>query len=61
MKTHCVNGHEFSPENTCVVKKTGARVCRQCTRDRANAARKRDQIANKKSLEIARKINVDHG
>lgn len=29
--THCKRGHEFSPENTKVVK-TGARNCRECLR-----------------------------
>jgi hypothetical protein len=33
-KTHCDNGHPFSQENTYVVKKTGHRVCRECSRNR---------------------------
>jgi hypothetical protein len=32
-QTHCVNEHEFTPENTYVPKE-GQRVCRQCGRDR---------------------------
>lgn len=28
-QTHCVNGHEFTPENT-YVRKEGRRVCREC-------------------------------
>ena len=30
LKTHCVHGHEFTPENTYVWKKTGWRQCRTC-------------------------------
>lgn len=29
-KTHCVNDHEFTPENTFVRKGTGHRDCRSC-------------------------------
>ena len=32
-KTHCVNGHEFVPENTYVWK-DGSRTCRVCGRER---------------------------
>ncbi|MER8220922.1 HNH endonuclease signature motif containing protein [Streptomyces sp. NPDC094143] len=35
VKTHCDNGHEFTPENTYLTK-GGARNCRACGRDRAN-------------------------
>lgn len=31
-KTHCVNGHEFTPENTRITPQ-GWRVCRDCKRD----------------------------
>lgn len=40
-KTHCYKGHQFTPENTCFVKKTGHRVCLTCSR--ANWARRRDE------------------
>lgn len=34
-KTHCVNGHEFTPENTYVRKDgDGKRCCRACRRKR---------------------------
>lgn len=33
--THCINGHEFTPENTYVWPKTGKRVCRACQRERS--------------------------
>ena len=33
-KTHCVRGHEFSPENTYVRARERSRGCRECTRIR---------------------------
>lgn len=39
-KTHCVNGHEFTPENTYIPKK-GARRCRECTREKNRASARR--------------------
>ena len=36
--THCVNGHEFTPENT-YVRKEGWRMCRACLADRQRARR----------------------
>lgn len=32
-KTHCVNGHEYAPENTAT-DSSGHRYCRECSRDR---------------------------
>jgi hypothetical protein len=32
-RTHCVRGHEFTPENTCISKQ-GWRRCRHCARDK---------------------------
>lgn len=32
-KTHCKRGHEYTPENTRMLK-SGSRVCIQCERDR---------------------------
>jgi hypothetical protein len=34
-KTHCIRGHEFTPENTWVNKKTNMRLCRICQRLRS--------------------------
>ena len=33
-QTHCIAGHEFTPENTRIVTRTGARVCITCHRRR---------------------------
>jgi hypothetical protein len=32
-KTHCINGHEFTPENTYFYGVTNMRACRQCRRE----------------------------
>ena len=34
MATHCCRGHEFSVSNTRIDPASGARMCRQCDRDR---------------------------
>ena len=31
-RTHCFNGHEYTPENNYYRKKTGFRICRICVR-----------------------------
>lgn len=44
--THCVNDHEFTPENTYIHPSRGTRHCRQCKRDREavyHAARAGDE------------------
>lgn len=33
-QTHCIHGHEFTPENTKIVPATGARACVICRRER---------------------------
>jgi hypothetical protein len=32
-KTHCVRGHEYTPENTLINAKTGTRRCAACNRE----------------------------
>lgn len=46
-KTHCKNGHEWTPENTRI-RKEGYRVCRQC-----HAARQRSAYAKDPKKYIA--------
>lgn len=31
-QTHCISGHEFTPENT-IIKSNGCRQCRECRRE----------------------------
>lgn len=39
-KTHCIHGHEFTPENTYLrLDGLGKRQCRACSRERKQAAR----------------------
>ena len=33
-KTHCPQGHEYTPENTYILESKGWRYCRTCTRER---------------------------
>lgn len=41
VKTHCPKGHEFTPENTKIAKKNGARACRQCHKEDNKARNER--------------------
>lgn len=38
-KTHCINGHEFTPRNTMITKR-GTRQCRTCHNARGSRSRK---------------------
>lgn len=42
-KTHCIHGHEYTPENTYFNASNGSRNCRTCRRDRRPLKRPRDQ------------------
>lgn len=37
-KTHCIRGHEYSPENTNIHKTTRARLCKTCQQDQSRRA-----------------------
>ena len=41
-QTHCVHGHEFTPENT-YVKANGCRLCKACARDRVREIKRRQR------------------
>lgn len=43
VKTHCVRGHEFTPENTHI-RTNGSRFCREC--DRARRMNSRDVVSS---------------
>lgn len=38
-QTHCIHGHEFTPENTMYKKVNGCRVCRACANERQRQLR----------------------
>lgn len=44
-KTHCVRGHEFTQENTRIIK-GGTRECRICARNRSNSSSKAHRDRN---------------
>lgn len=44
-RTRCVNGHEFTPENTAPGRTPGQRRCRACDRERMRRYRSRQREA----------------
>ena len=46
-QTHCIHGHEFTPDNT-FIRKNGCRTCLTCRRalDRVRGARRRAALAS---------------
>jgi hypothetical protein len=40
-QTHCIHGHEFTPENTKINRTSGRRACRECARAENRAYRAR--------------------
>ena len=57
-RTHCVRGHEFSPENT-YIRKDGGRGCRQCNNERVkkwyekNSIKHRERVPSEQKEEVA--------
>lgn len=47
-KTHCVNGHEYTDENTYRAPKTGARSCQTCRRKYTDINNERTKIERRK-------------
>ena len=54
--THCLRGHEFTPENTIIRKSTGRRACRTCARAKQNAW----QNADRQSKRLSGHVDKDH-
>ncbi len=44
LKTHCPQGHEYSPENTLVRKNGGGRTCRICARAHGRKSRMKSKM-----------------
>lgn len=42
-KTHCPREHEYTPENTYLVRGNGARMCRACSRERMRERRAKEK------------------
>lgn len=55
-KTHCKNGHEFTPENTRMVRGKH-RACRICLSAQSNGNKARNQANNRRRLKAAKQAN----
>lgn len=48
--THCPHGHEYTPQNTAIMKSSGGRVCRECERLRSIRRRREAKIIREMAL-----------
>ena len=48
-QTHCIRGHEFTPENTSVNANSGRRKCLSCAREVHHAKKKEKRSAERES------------
>ncbi|MCG0061757.1 HNH endonuclease [Streptomyces tricolor] len=47
LRTHCKHGHEFTPENTRIIRATGARLCVTCHNRRQREFADKQRAAHK--------------
>lgn len=52
-QTACVNGHDFTPENT-YIRKNGTRLCRHCGRDQQKKRMQRPEVRAEKAARSRR-------
>lgn len=58
LKTHCPQGHEYSPENT--LENRHGRQCRTCSRDRTETRRRERGVTPRESIEPATHCRNGH-
>ena len=56
-KTHCIHGHEFTPENTRI-KSNGIRLCRTCERNRDRERGRNKAFRDKRNAAQNLPVNV---
>ena len=62
-KTHCVNGHEFTPENTAMVKSRGhylVKSCRECARASSMRSYNKDILTSRARQNERNRIRKSH-
>jgi hypothetical protein len=52
-QTHCIRGHEFTPENTYIHKSRGVRVCKTCHRERNRAIGRANETPDQRTHRLA--------
>lgn len=60
LKTHCVHGHQYTPENT-VIDKSGRRRCRTCKNEEARRRYKGARGSKFGTVARAEKTHCPHG
>jgi hypothetical protein len=54
-KTHCIHGHEYTPENTALNSRGKGRLCRRCMYDRIHKYQRNKSL---KSAELGMKVRA---
>jgi hypothetical protein len=60
-KTHCDNGHEFTPENTYRRRDNNARQCRECARQSTREAQRKARGTPADAVHNGDKTHCKHG